>query len=1072
MNLRYYILVFRTPYQWVNTMRFVQLLGFYFLLFWCAPAFANKNPFRVEIFPVTSQVGNSSSININIVVPPKHHIYRDMVKISVVNSGGLKLEKAQIPGGTWKPDVANGSGQREQFDSNFTISIPYTGDETGVFSPVFEVSYQGCRDGLCYFPQIEKHSITVTVDAKSVTPSDNTTKVKSAPKVSVDFSSLPPEATVKTIGPDGKPHPVVARLLVDRTTVTPGETFRLGVHLTMLDEWHTYWKSPGDIGLPTNIKWSLPTGASSTPYEFPLPHRYNDGVSTSYGYSDSVLFFTEVSVPADLPAGEITLGAEAEWLVCKTQCIKGGASLQLPVQVASQPSTKSPFAVLFDSFAQQHPTPLSKVTEFTVTDGLSVSGLQSEKSFQYVIEVTPTANNKLTYLTEKDKGTWPLFTPIVNGSYMIDNVELKAKDGGGVYVLVSATTFEAYDDEPLLVDEQIGGLLQIQVADKTIRTEIVSEAKWVRSTEAVSPLNTETFQQAKSAAVLSAVFGSTITEQPNKEKTAKASVDPSSSTEPVQQGAEDEAVQATTEAEEEKSYLLMLFFAFLGGLILNIMPCVLPVLTLKLYSLIEQKDISAAKRRRAGTVYSLGVIASFLALALLVIYSKYYLETQFQWGFQSQSAGFNITLATICFVFGLSLFGVFEVPTFGADSMDKASAKEGLVGYFLTGVFTTLLATPCSAPFLGTGMGFAFSLPDASIALFFAVAGLGLAFPFLVIAYVPATMRFLPRPGAWMESFKQIMGFSLIATTVWLINPMFKQVGNDGVIGFLSFLTAVGLGCWVFGKFGSAIESGRRQLTMFLTAVGISLVVGWIFLDSLDPPQKAEIALPGLADGGESILSFAANGAEFQKLTIGKGESLGMISVADIPKGVDVVQVSDVSASSKKLVFLVNGKRIHEDTLYKKGRLDVSKIPANAKEVEVRVSLDTDLGFDFSEEIPWQPFSEEAVDVLSTTDYTVFIDFTADWCATCKVNERTVLETEAVRAAMKDNKVFPMKADNTNPDKTIEKWLKHFERAGVPMYLVIPPNRKKGFANYASSIVNLGETITPSEVIDAIKAAK
>ena len=124
---------------------------------------------------------------------------------------------------------------------------------------------------------------------------------------------------------------------------------------------------------------------------------------------------------------------------------------------------------------------------------------------------------------------------------------------------------------------------------------------------------------------------------------------------------------------------------------------------------------------------------------------------------------------------------------------------------------------------------------------------------------------------------------------------------------------------------------------------------------------------------------------------------------------------------------------------------------------------------DFSEKIPWQDFSEKAIDDLVGTDYTIFIDFTADWCATCKVNEAQVLETEEVRAAMAKHKIWPMKADNTNYDTTIGEWLEHYERAGVPMYLVLPAKRDKGFDNYASQVVNLGEFITVDEVVGAIQ---
>ncbi len=411
----------------------------------------------------------------------------------------------------------------------------------------------------------------------------------------------------------------------------------------------------------------------------------------------------------------------------------------------------------------------------------------------------------------------------------------------------------------------------------------------------------------------------------------------------------------------------MLLLAFVGGGILNIMPCVLPVLTLKLYSLVAQQDSGASHRKSAGVAYSAGIVASFLVLAGLVVALKFSFGSSVGWGFQFQYPGYVAALATLVFAFGLSLFGVFELPALGANQAAQASSREGMAGYFLTGVFTTLLATPCSAPFLGTGMGFAFSLPAWGIALFFAAAGLGLASPFLVIAFLPGLMRFLPRPGAWMETFKQLMGFTLMATTVWLVDVLGAQVGRDGVTGFLVFLTAVGLGGWFFGRFGGPTQPRSRQAATFVGAVILSVAVGWRFLK----------------------LDFAE---------------------------------AEAAAS---------------------GPVDVA-----------------DLSFD--EHIPWQPFSNDQLAALD--GHTVFVDFTADWCLTCKVNEKTVLSTDTVRQAMASRGIVPLKADWTRKDAEITTWLERYGRAGVPFYLVVPADRSK-------APIPLGEVITPQSVVEALDAA-
>jgi thiol:disulfide interchange protein DsbD len=399
------------------------------------------------------------------------------------------------------------------------------------------------------------------------------------------------------------------------------------------------------------------------------------------------------------------------------------------------------------------------------------------------------------------------------------------------------------------------------------------------------------------------------------------------------------------------------------------MPCVLPVLTLKLYSVVEAQDQTDGARRAAGLSYTAGVVASFWALALAVVTLRSVFELPVGWGFQFQYPEYVAGLATIVFIFGLSLFGVFEVPAVGANSAAEASDQDGLMGHFLTGIFTTLLATPCSAPLLGTGMGFAFGLPSWGVFLFFTVAGLGLASPFLIIAFVPALMRFLPRLGAWMETFKQLMGFTLIATTVWLVDVMGGLVGQDGLVGFLGFLVAVGVGSWIFGRWGGPTETTGRQAGTFVAGVGVAVFVGWQML-SFDIPEEK--------DCGNDAL----------------------IAVGDLDWGGD--------------------------------------------------------------DVPWQPFSEERVAQLDGQP--VFIDFTADWCLTCKVNEKTVLNTDTVRDAMQAQGVMPLKADWTRKDDVITAWLQRYGKAGVPFYLVVPGDRTK-------APIPLPEVITPDIVAEALKRA-
>lgn len=766
---------------------------------------------------------------------------------------------------------------------------------------------------------------------------------------SVDFAGLPASATVQKIGPDGKPHPVKARLLLDRQAVHPGETVRLGVYLEQRPGWHTYWRSPGDIGLPTDITWRLPKGATTTPYRYPVPQRFEAEGLVSYGYERAVLLFTRLSLPDDLALGRTELGAKAKWLVCATSCIPGDADLRLPVEVVAKdapPADPTPWSPLFDETEKWLPVPVAQARAVEVESALSASAVQPEKKFQAAFLLKPRAG---VLTAKQERGAWPAFAPIVNGDWQLDGVTVKRVDGG-LLAVIAGETF-ALDELP--TTDTVGGLFQVEVDGKPVRTTVEIPLPWAKADAVVTPSKSKLFTMAGAAAPPSGPSSGAASTASPPAPTALAAPSPTAL-----------AAQA---ASGGGSLLWMLLFAFVGGIILNVMPCVLPVLTLKLYSLVEQVDIAHGRRVAAGAAYSGGIVASFLALGMAVIVMKLVFGMQVGWGFQFQYPGYVATLATIVFVFGLSLFGVFEVPAIGADRAARVSGKEGVGGYFLAGIFATLLATPCSAPFLGTGMGFAFSLPPLGVLAFFTVAGLGLAAPFMLVAFVPALFRFLPKPGAWMETFKQLMGFTLIATTLWLVSVLGAQVGRDGMVGFLAFLLFVAVGAWIFGRWGGVTESGWRQIAALGAGVLVAAVAGWKFI-RLDVPAQAAVT----------------SGA---------------------------VQATDL---------------------------------------------------DFDDHIPWQPFSEQRVDALA--GHTVFVDFTADWCLTCKVNEKTVLEREEVRQAMAKHHVVPLQGDWTRRDPTITRWLQHYGKAGVPFYLVIPADRSR-------KSIPLPEVITPGLVVDAIARA-
>ncbi|MEN9674505.1 MAG: hypothetical protein RIS76_401, partial [Verrucomicrobiota bacterium] len=267
----------------------------------------------------------------------------------------------------------------------------------------------------------------------------------------------------------------------------------------------------------------------------------------------------------------------------------------------------------------------------------------------------------------------------------------------------------------------------------------------------------------------------------------------------------------------------MLGVAFVGGLILNIMPCVLPVIALKILGFVKQSREQPGRVRFLGLVYTLGVLASFAVLALLVIAIQSTGRTA-SWGMQFQNPVFLVAITTLVTLVALNLFGIFEV-TLSSGAVGAASglaAKGGAGGAFFNGVFTTVLATPCTAPFLGAALGFAFGQPAPILLLLFLVAGLGLAAPYLLLSLQPAWLRFLPKPGNWMITFKMIMGFPMLATVLWLLSLAPDHFGQDGVFWLGMFLLCVALAAWLYGR---QIQMGQGNRVVAWVGI-LSAVLG------------------------------------------------------------------------------------------------------------------------------------------------------------------------------------------------------------------------------------------------------
>jgi thiol:disulfide interchange protein DsbD len=313
--------------------------------------------------------------------------------------------------------------------------------------------------------------------------------------------------------------------------------------------------------------------------------------------------------------------------------------------------------------------------------------------------------------------------------------------------------------------------------------------------------------------------------------------------------------------------IAFLFSGFLGGLILNLMPCVLPVISLKLFSFISQAGESPRRILLHGMAFAAGIFAWFLGLAVLVITLKS-TGSQVTWGaFQFQNPLFVVGLSVLVFLFALNLFGLFEItlPGSATNSLDRAAHRQGYWGSFFQGLFATLLATPCTAPFLGSALGFAFGQSSLVILAMFASVSLGMSFPYILLSARPGWRRWIPKPGTWMERLKQFMGFPLLATNLWLLWVLQNQRGNEAALMLLSLFLLLGFCAWLYGALAAGASRSGTVVRLLILLLAITMIVLAARRITLAEPvtgavTNSEDGIPWMPYSPESLASLRKEG--------------------------------------------------------------------------------------------------------------------------------------------------------------------------------------------------------------------
>ena len=658
---------------------------------------------------------------------------------------------------------------------------------------------------------------------------------------------------------------VFIEVYLQQDQVKGKETIPVIIEQIIRPEWHTYWKNPGDSGEPLRANWELPEGFALSDISWPTPQKLPFDPLMNYGYENGVFLYQELLIPESIPEGEINIDVRFDILVCKEICIPESVEKTITLNGQQETSDHTVKPIKFFREALSYMPIKAEAHGWTADIG--------ENNGNLVLNILGDINepNLQKHIVE--------FFPYEYG--VVDNPSPPSVSYENNQIILTQKRGEFSFDRI----ENLGGVLVLE--DKRSGDRFGYELKPTLS-DNIATANTEPSTETK-------------TEE-------------ASSTE-------------TTDFDVSSVGLgQALLFALIGGLILNLMPCVFPVLSMKVLSLSKISEKSKQEAQLHGMAYTAGIIVSFLAIAGLLIALKAG-GSGIGWGFHLQNPVVILLLAYLFFAIGLNLSGFFEIGT-RLMGIGQGSQSSGLRGSFMTGVLATVVATPCTAPFMAAALGYALVQPAYIALLIFGTLGLGLALPYLLVSFVPALQKAMPRPGTWMVTFKELLAFPMFATVIWLLSVLSSQVGMNGIAFPLMGLLGISFAIWLHKHAGQSKDLKK----IFLTILAL--------------------------------------------LTLGSS-----------------------------LFF----------TIYKVQTFEMSK---EKPMPELGIS-----------------YSETALEDALKTEHPVFVEMTAAWCVTCKVNHYRAIGIPETVSIMKERDIIFMIGDWTNYDAEITKYLNKFGRNGVPIYI-------------------------------------
>lgn len=603
------------------------------------------------------------------------------------------------------------------------------------------------------------------------------------------------------------PH-VRLQLLVPGDSLATGKAGNpAGLFFKLEPGWHIYWSNPGDAGAAPSLRWSLPASLTTSPLGFPAPRLLPLGTLMDYGYEGEVILPFRITASA-ASSTPVVLHAHAEWLVCRDSCLPGRAELEISRTI----TTAHPAALPANLRAAEASLPKS------LPPSASVSFVPTATGFRLIITTGKSEAKAHFFPAEQDQ---------------IDNPapqKIKPTPTGCELELKRDAVLTGSPAQLKGVIQLAGGRNYVVVA-RAGKTDAASASA---SAPAAAPLSPENAVQGSPSAAPSA-------QGPQAKLPATASQTGSA---PAGQGTQVSLGKALT-------------LAFLGGIILNLMPCVFPVLFLKGLSLVNSGKEDRRSLRLHGAIYTLGILVSLWALAG-VLEALRAAGAVLGWGFQFQSPAFVLLLSGLLFLLALSLAGLFEIGLSLTSAGGELANRQGFAGSFFTGILAVVVATPCTAPMMGVAMGFALAASPAVALLVFTALALGLAAPYVALTLQPAWTRFLPRPGAWMELLRQAVSIPLFATVIWLSWVLVGAAGAGIVLPLLGGMLLLAIAGWFWG---------RWPLKRWAKLVGLAFLLAVILLDLLAPryfataPQDSAQATAQESDGWQPWSEAAQSAA-------------------------------------------------------------------------------------------------------------------------------------------------------------------------------------------------------------------